>query len=114
MRASTVSASAPWAGSRLSGKTASIAGSGDVASGEDYRPDEGEDQSVRQHQEGALPPVEEEQRHIPAIPGEVGRGLGRAGWDPLGRTMHQADQNEEHTSELQSRQYLVCRLLLEK
>src|SRR3712207_8556928 len=27
---------------------------------------------------------------------------------------HQADRSEEHTSELQSRQYLVCRLLLEK
>src|SRR3712207_8553963 len=28
-----------------------------------------------------------------------------------GRTLH---RSEEHTSELQSRQYLVCRLLLEK
>src|SRR3712207_7888150 len=27
---------------------------------------------------------------------------------------HPADRSEEHTSELQSRQYLVCRLLLEK
>src|SRR3712207_7036673 len=27
---------------------------------------------------------------------------------------HQAGRSEEHTSELQSRQYLVCRLLLEK
>src|SRR3712207_7297209 len=27
---------------------------------------------------------------------------------------HQAARSEEHTSELQSRQYLVCRLLLEK
>src|SRR5258707_5314481 len=27
---------------------------------------------------------------------------------------HQLDRSEEHTSELQSRQYLVCRLLLEK
>src|SRR3712207_8641487 len=27
---------------------------------------------------------------------------------------HFADRSEEHTSELQSRQYLVCRLLLEK
>src|SRR3712207_8397561 len=34
-----------------------------------------------------------------------------------GRRFRQADQktrSEEHTSELQSRQYLVCRLLLEK
>src|SRR3712207_7299907 len=27
---------------------------------------------------------------------------------------HALDRSEEHTSELQSRQYLVCRLLLEK
>src|SRR3712207_8419542 len=27
---------------------------------------------------------------------------------------HQRNRSEEHTSELQSRQYLVCRLLLEK
>src|SRR3712207_8288051 len=27
---------------------------------------------------------------------------------------HQTQRSEEHTSELQSRQYLVCRLLLEK
>src|SRR3712207_8433608 len=29
-------------------------------------------------------------------------------------TQNPADRSEEHTSELQSRQYLVCRLLLEK
>src|SRR3712207_7910920 len=28
--------------------------------------------------------------------------------------MQEAERSEEHTSELQSRQYLVCRLLLEK
>src|SRR3712207_7271763 len=28
--------------------------------------------------------------------------------------LHQGVRSEEHTSELQSRQYLVCRLLLEK
>src|SRR3712207_7812472 len=48
---------------------------------------------------------------------EVGRvdPFGRDGW--LGRylDLHGApDRSEEHTSELQSRQYLVCRLLLEK
>src|SRR3712207_7156146 len=32
---------------------------------------------------------------------------------PEGRITY-ADRSEEHTSELQSRQYLVCRLLLEK
>src|SRR3712207_7698867 len=35
--------------------------------------------------------------------------------DPLGRPgVGAAVRSEEHTSELQSRQYLVCRLLLEK
>src|SRR3712207_6954421 len=29
-------------------------------------------------------------------------------------TFHNGGRSEEHTSELQSRQYLVCRLLLEK
>src|SRR5258707_3109491 len=31
-----------------------------------------------------------------------------------GLAVHLRDRSEEHTSELQSRQYLVCRLLLEK
>src|SRR3712207_7865900 len=31
---------------------------------------------------------------------------------PLVRPVLRADRSEEHTSELQSRQYLVCRLLL--
>src|SRR3712207_7510447 len=42
-------------------------------------------------------------------------------WNEAGKTVlfitHQIDEairSEEHTSELQSRQYLVCRLLLEK
>src|SRR5258707_7510432 len=36
----------------------------------------------------------------------------RAARPPVPR--HAAERSEEHTSELQSRQYLVCRLLLEK
>src|SRR3712207_7028694 len=42
------------------------------------------------------------------------------GRDPVGADDHRIDaaareqRSEEHTSELQSRQYLVCRLLLEK
>src|SRR3712207_7531210 len=31
-----------------------------------------------------------------------------------GARLEEPDRSEEHTSELQSRQYLVCRLLLEK
>src|SRR3712207_8368584 len=33
---------------------------------------------------------------------------------PRRHRAHGVDRSEEHTSELQSRQYLVCRLLLEK
>src|SRR3712207_8965626 len=36
------------------------------------------------------------------------------GFTRLGNAEWQAERSEEHTSELQSRQYLVCRLLLEK
>src|SRR3712207_7426390 len=32
----------------------------------------------------------------------------------IARPAHELARSEEHTSELQSRQYLVCRLLLEK
>src|SRR3712207_6895849 len=38
--------------------------------------------------------------------------LGGLGQDPL--RLERGLRSEEHTSELQSRQYLVCRLLLEK
>src|SRR3712207_7992662 len=46
--------------------------------------------------------------------------LDLVGWDSRERDEDQhlvfglEDRSEEHTSELQSRQYLVCRLLLEK
>src|SRR3712207_8968808 len=35
-------------------------------------------------------------------------------WPRFGATRTKLRRSEEHTSELQSRQYLVCRLLLEK
>src|SRR3712207_7671371 len=35
-------------------------------------------------------------------------------WETDHQTVGQLGRSEEHTSELQSRQYLVCRLLLEK
>src|SRR3712207_8309491 len=42
-------------------------------------------------------------------------GLGRLGRShPLRDRQRRRTRSEEHTSELQSRQYLVCRLLLEK
>src|SRR5438445_9366227 len=43
----------------------------------------------------------------------IRHGLRRDG-RVLARTGVSAHRSEEHTSELQSRQYLVCRLLLEK
>src|SRR3712207_8916853 len=63
-------------------------------------------------------------RHIPIL--EEGRLVGivsdrdlRDASPALGeperaRTLQEIRRSEEHTSELQSRQYLVCRLLLEK
>src|SRR3712207_6903813 len=47
--------------------------------------------------------VGRERLHVGEEPFEVLEGVGR-----------QPHRSEEHTSELQSRQYLVCRLLLEK
>src|SRR3712207_8942024 len=43
-----------------------------------------------------------------------GRPLARHGRSPARRHIAARARSEEHTSELQSRQYLVCRLLLEK
>src|SRR3712207_8662040 len=52
------------------------------------------------------------------LPAAVAHLQSCAGWaDKLGHAGHGPDptpRSEEHTSELQSRQYLVCRLLLEK
>src|SRR3712207_7316001 len=50
-------------------------------------------------------------RVLAVVEGAVGEGhAGRRGPGLTGRLF----RSEEHTSELQSRQYLVCRLLLEK
>src|SRR3712207_8210589 len=57
-----------------------------------------------QHERVALPWLEGSRCHQPVA---CDRGHLRA--SGLGR-----ERSEEHTSELQSRQYLVCRLLLEK
>src|SRR3712207_7114401 len=49
-------------------------------------------------------------------PRQVTFGIGLVGCGDIARTAHLPAyaRSEEHTSELQSRQYLVCRLLLEK
>src|SRR5947209_13789905 len=43
-----------------------------------------------------------------------GRARARGGTRPIRKRPRASPRSEEHTSELQSRQYLVCRLLLEK
>src|SRR3712207_8208834 len=57
------------------------------------------------------PPRRPARRHAPPRAGDA-----EAGHSPDGRPRDRKDarRSEEHTSELQSRQYLVCRLLLEK
>src|SRR3712207_7322004 len=50
--------------------------------------------------------LEADRTDLPCRQG-LGRGAGRRRCPPT-------ERSEEHTSELQSRQYLVCRLLLEK
>src|SRR3712207_7730111 len=54
-------------------------------------------------EQGALDEAADLGDHVPRVVGEVDEG------DPEALL-----RSEEHTSELQSRQYLVCRLLLEK
>src|SRR3712207_8139846 len=62
--------------------------------------------------EGTVDPVSD--------PDTVARGLDVDVGGPVPQGLrddhlhHPDDRSEEHTSELQSRQYLVCRLLLEK
>src|SRR3712207_7823642 len=71
------------------------------------------------------PPPEQrgEHRHVRQVGDHRGHGAGdRADQDVavvdvrelVGEHAPQLPRSEEHTSELQSRQYLVCRLLLEK
>src|SRR3712207_9578590 len=42
--------------------------------------------------------------------GNAGQQVGSGDWGPDPRAHGQDERSEEHTSELQSRQYLVCRL----
>src|SRR5690606_41363970 len=76
--------------------------------------DDGNDQYPRRHRPGGRPPRPE------GSPGGPDRGhRGRERTVPGGLTASSARpparaRSEEHTSELQSRENLVCRLLLEK
>src|SRR3712207_8293175 len=64
---------------------------------------------------GATPPVpgDEEPGQLPVEPAAAGVHRDQL-TGPRGRVEPTHPRSEEHTSELQSRQYLVCRLLLEK
>src|SRR3712207_8736183 len=79
---------------------------------------QGDEESVRVLElGGGVGRVATDDEHV-ADPGlaAAGHDLGQmaAGPDLLGRQVRRHLRSEEHTSELQSRQYLVCRLLLEK
>src|SRR3712207_9002225 len=63
--------------------------------------------SGRRHRGG------EQQRAVDRAGAHLDRPAVAAGGDPEAQGLD-AGRSEEHTSELQSRQYLVCRLLLEK
>src|SRR3712207_7440770 len=79
-----------------------------------FRSDAAEVLRAEQHAGGVLPAASEQQRHL----GGDGDAVRRSGVPPeVGPCGHGpllGLRSEEHTSELQSRQYLVCRLLLEK
>src|SRR5687768_17733316 len=66
---------------------------------------------VLHHFEGARPDDDRPRRAI-----ELGRAWarGEVGWAEARTAAGHANRSEEHTSELQSRLHLVCRLLLEK
>src|SRR3712207_7431399 len=49
-----------------------------------------------------------------SVAATFGPPTNRTGRDLATSTAREIQRSEEHTSELQSRQYLVCRLLLEK
>src|SRR3712207_9505298 len=60
-------------------------------------------------------PMRRDPGHIAAVEGDGARLRPQEAADRLhDRRLAGAVRSEEHTSELQSRQYLVCRLLLEK
>src|SRR3712207_7191083 len=65
--------------------------------------------SVLHEHEGPVPLGREQRRVL----GDLAEDGGAAGRRVVGRQLVD-ERSEEHTSELQSRQYLVCRLLLEK
>src|SRR3712207_7646402 len=64
--------------------------------------------------QGDSPVLRRDERQGVALVVDELRGRQVPGAAELRRRDRGGDRSEEHTSELQSRQYLVCRLLLEK
>src|SRR3712207_8437588 len=70
-------------------------------------------QGVISVQERGVRAFSEEEKHfLEVVTGELAFSIANA--QRYQETDEQLHRSEEHTSELQSRQYLVCRLLLEK
>src|SRR3712207_8378469 len=68
----------------------------------------------RQHQAGVRQDQGRGREELPGGLAEVQHGRRQVLRRPAGVERQVVRRSEEHTSELQSRQYLVCRLLLEK
>src|SRR3712207_7842668 len=71
---------------------------------------------LRGRRAGLADVVAADRNRVPVrhLGGAVGEGVRDEAERRRGRVDVGAARSEEHTSELQSRQYLVCRLLLEK
>src|SRR3712207_9018498 len=67
-----------------------------------------------QRQADAAVGLLDRRHHLVAHVGDAGVEVAEGAADAGGSGVHATSRSEEHTSELQSRQYLVCRLLLEK
>src|SRR3712207_8561685 len=77
-----------------------------------FRSDDAAQRPLDRRLQGAGDLVRLDVHHVVTLGDRV--PLGHEPLDDLARLHRQAPRSEEHTSELQSRQYLVCRLLLEK
>src|SRR5438445_5390224 len=71
-------------------------------------------QPLRPHRQSAVQPEPAGDPGAAGARGAYRRFAGDRDWRVTGQYVATSPRSEEHTSELQSRQYLVCRLLLEK
>src|SRR3712207_8084167 len=83
-----------------------------IAYGQDIRNNPNSNHGNKFEQLGTILPTPNEYRAASGAPGPK-YWQQRADYD-ITCELDEQNRSEEHTSELQSRQYLVCRLLLEK